>query len=342
MLRATCSFYPAPLTGCLLLVACSGQPAAATGGSSAGGSSAGGVGDGAAGGLPAGGGARGGTTGASGSGGAADAADGGSAAGGGGALGGMTASGGVGAGGAGAGGGTAAGGDGAAGGGGAGGAGPAIDFAAWALQLPIGSGTSPTTISSKQLLAGFSNAYFYVAADGGQAFMDPAMGITTSGSQHCRTEMREQTPGAGNAAWASSGTNTLSVEGKVVKLGGGSVAVAQVFNSDDSIPLCELQYTSGHKFSLLYEEAKGGGSSTDLKTPVALDTRYSFSLALSAGQLSVTINGQQVYSHTPSAGILSKKFYFKVGNYDQSTSAGTPDTTPYSVVEAYKVDVVHL
>ena len=249
----------------------------------------------------------------------------------------------VGGGGA-SGGGGAGGSAGAGGGAGVGGAavnpGP-IDFARWVLQLPIGSGTSPTTISSAQLLAGFSNEYFYAADDGGQMYMDPATGITTSGSTHCRTEMREQTPGAGNAAWASSGTNTMTVEGKVVKLGGGSVAVAQVFNSDDSIPLCELQYTSGHKFSLFYEEAKGGGSSTDLKTPVALDTRYTFSLALSAGVLSVTINGKQVYTHTPSAGILSNKFYFKFGNYDQSTSAGTPSKTPYSIVEAYKVDVVH-
>ncbi len=216
-----------------------------------------------------------------------------------------------------------------------------IDFRSWVLQLPIGSGTSPTTVSSVELLAGFSNAYFYVADDGGQAYMDPATGITTGGSKHCRTEMREQTPGAGNAGWASSGTNTMTVEGKVVMLGGGSVTVAQVFNSDASIPLCELEYTSRHDFSLLYEESKGGGSSTDLKTPVALGARYTFSLALSAGELSVTINGKQVYTHTPSAGVLGNKFYFKFGNYDQSSSAGTPSKTPYSIVEAYKVDVVH-
>jgi len=217
-----------------------------------------------------------------------------------------------------------------------------IDFAQWTLQLPIGTGTSPTTISSMQLLAGFSNEYFYRADDGGQMYMDPATGITTSGSTRCRTEMREQVPGAGSAGWASSGTNTMTVEGKVVKMGGGSITVAQVFNADDSIPLGELQYTSGHKFTLFYEESKGGGGSpTDLKTSVALNTRYTFSLALSAGQLSVTINGKQVYTHTPSAGILSNKFYFKFGNYDQSTSAGTPSKTPYSIVEAYKVDVVH-
>jgi hypothetical protein len=37
----------------------------------------------------------------------------------------------------------------------------AIDLSIWSLQLPIGTGTSPTTISPQQLLAGFSNDYFY-------------------------------------------------------------------------------------------------------------------------------------------------------------------------------------
>jgi len=38
---------------------------------------------------------------------------------------------------------------------------------------------------------------------------------------------------------------------------------------------------------------------------------------------------------------LQARLYFKVGNCDQSSTAGTPSTTPYSIVEAYKVDVVH-
>jgi hypothetical protein len=47
-----------------------------------------------------------------------------------------------------------------------------IDFSIWSLQEPSGSGTSPTTISPSQLVAGYSDAYFHKAADGGQVFMD--------------------------------------------------------------------------------------------------------------------------------------------------------------------------
>jgi hypothetical protein len=231
------------------------------------------------------------------------------------------------------------------GGGGAGGGMPTptgpIDFRYWVLQLPTGSGTSPDTVSSAELLAGFQNEYFYPTEGDGRAFMDPKQGVTTSGSTRCRSELREQDPAGGNAAWPSSGSHTLTVEGAVTKLGGGNIAVAQLFNRSDSIPLGELQYSTGHRFSLWYQEAKGSGNSTDLKTSIELGAKYTFELAMTDGTFTVAINGKQVYSHRPSSGILDNEFYFKVGNYDQSTSAGTPSTTPYSIVEAYEVDVVH-
>jgi hypothetical protein len=226
-----------------------------------------------------------------------------------------------------------------AGNGGAGGGTPMpIDYSIWVLQLPTGSGTSPTTISSAKLLAGYSDAYFYPAADGGQTFMDPPTGVTTSGSTRCRTEMRESGANGGQAAWPSTGTNTMTVTGKVVK--GSSVTVAQVFDGAGGNTLCELQF-NGKGFSLLYEESKGAGNSVGLNAPVALNAKYTFTLSLSSGVLAVTINGKQVYTHTPGAGTQASKFYFKVGNYDQGTSAGPVSTTAHSVVENYSVEVVH-
>src|ERR1700729_1269900 len=42
-----------------------------------------------------------------------------------------------------------------------------IDLSMWYLELPTGTGTSPTTILASQLAAGFSDEYFYRGADGG-------------------------------------------------------------------------------------------------------------------------------------------------------------------------------
>jgi hypothetical protein len=220
-----------------------------------------------------------------------------------------------------------------------------INLSMWYLELPTGSGTSPTTIPGSQLAAGFSDAYFYRAADGGQIFMDPATGITTPGSVHCRTELHEEDSSGQGADWASSGTNTMTVSGTVLQVGGGSsgdVTIAQVFNDTDSITLSELQYNVGRGgLELFYEEAKGNGGETDLKTPISLGSRYTFILDFSKGVLTVTVNGKQVYSHKPSSAVSGNQFFFKVGNYDQTASAGPISTTPYTVVEDYSVDVVH-
>jgi hypothetical protein len=216
-----------------------------------------------------------------------------------------------------------------------------IDFRIWSLQLPTGSGTSPTTISSSQLLAGYTSPYFYKATDGGYMFMSPQAGVTTPGSQHTRTEMRENSPGGGQASWPSTGTNEMSVTGKVHKVG-GTVAIGQLFIGTDSIPLCELFYIgSTNQFQLLYEEAKGAGENIKLNTGTPLNTMYTFKLALNNGQLIVTINDKVAYTRRPGAGTLGKRFYFKVGNYEQRSVRGTPTTTPFTVVQVYKAEVVH-
>ncbi len=214
-----------------------------------------------------------------------------------------------------------------------------IDYSIWQLQLPTGSGSSPNTVSPSKLLTGYRDPYFYLSPDdGGQMFMDPPTGITTSGSTHCRTELRELTPAGRQAAWQTTGTNTMTVTGKVVK--GSGVTVAQVFDGGGGNTLCELQFNA-NGFGLFYEESKGSGVTNPLNAPAALNMKYTFTLSLSKGVLSVTINGKQVYTHTPSAGTSKSTFYFKVGNYDQNTSAGPISATAHSIVENYSVVVVH-
>ncbi len=218
-----------------------------------------------------------------------------------------------------------------------------IDYSVWELQEPDGSGTSPNVVSTAQLVSGYSDAYFYLTQTG-QAFMDPATGITTSGSLHPRCELREMASGA-PAAWSPTGSNTLAVSGEVLQLGGGSsgkTTVGQVFNSTASIPLCELIYSASlGGFEVLYEQSKGAGTYVNLNVPVGLDTPYSFVLALSNGALSVTLNGSVVYTATPSAATLSDSFYFKCGDYDQTAVAGAVTTTAYTIVEDDAIVVTH-
>lgn len=217
-----------------------------------------------------------------------------------------------------------------------------IDYHIWSLQQPDGS-----TISSSTLVSGYSSKYFYAASDGGQAFMDPKTGSTTSGSSHPRSEMREQTTSGSNAAWSWNGTNTMTNQAAVTLQGGGSsgaTTIGQIFNSTDSIPLVELEYTAtpnskGGNFKILYEEAKGAGTYTDLSTKAALGSKFTYQMSLSGGVATVSINGSQVFSKKPS--FSGKTFYFKCGDYDQTAISGSVSTTPYTIVELYSVSVVH-
>ena len=156
--------------------------------------------------------------------------------------------------------------------------------------------------------------------------------------------MRESTSSGGQAAWASTGTNTLTVRMKVLKVGNnGSVCIGQVFNGTDSITLGELQYNgSSHRLEMFYEEAKGKGEPmADTGVSVALNTEFTYELALSAGTLTAKINGKQVYSRRPTASTLKKKFYFKYGAYDQSATKGTPTTAVFTQVSVYSASLTH-
>jgi hypothetical protein len=168
--------------------------------------------------------------------------------------------------------------------------------------------------------------------------MDTMTGLTTTGSVHPRCELREKT------TWLANGENTLTVSGHVAQIGGdgsGSTTVGQVYNADDSIPLAELIYLGSGKFEVLYEETKGGGTYTPTTASAALGTDYTYELSLSAGKLTVTIDGAVVFSKTPSVAVANNNFYFKAGDYDQTAKAGTVSTVPYTIVENSKIQIVH-
>ena len=166
-------------------------------------------------------------------------------------------------------------------------------------------------------------------------FADPSFGITTSGSAHCRTEMREI------ATFKASGSNSITVIGKITK-GASGITIGPVFNDDDSIPLAELEYTGGD-FGVLYEEKKGGGKMYTLNGSVGIGQQYSYTLSLTKGVLKITTSTGGSFTKTPSSAVSGNRFYFKVGNYDQkSTGSKTSvSSTIRSIVEVSKISVSH-
>jgi hypothetical protein len=200
-----------------------------------------------------------------------------------------------------------------------------------------------TSISASKLagVGGYSDPnYFYTdKTDGAMTFMDPQTGITTSGSQHCRTELHE------GVNWSAIGTNILTVTGDVVQLGGGSgghTTVGQVFDANTSKPLGELQFNGNGSMGLYLESSSSGGSGNTYSLgSQSIGKQYTYSLSLTGSTLTVTVNGAKS-TYTADKSFNGAQFYFKCGNYDQTATAGTPSTKPYTVVKVYALNIQHL
>jgi len=211
-----------------------------------------------------------------------------------------------------------------------------FDLGGYTLQLPTGTQGKVDTVSGSSLESGYSNPpYFYSGSDGAMVMMDPRTGVTTSGSQHPRTELRE------NATWTTGGTNLLDANVAVTKVP-GNTAIAQIFQgTGPSKPLCELQYGSNGNVKLFLELTNEGGSSTTTTiTNVPLGQKFTYQLKLSGKTITVKVNST-TKTFTMDDSFVGEKFYFKAGNYDQTATAGTPQTTDGTVVKFYSLKITH-
>lgn len=212
-----------------------------------------------------------------------------------------------------------------------------FNLSPYTLQLPTGSSGNVDTKSGSQLEAGYTNQYYFYtdSNDGAMVMMDPQVGWTTSGSQHPRVEFRE------NATWTTGGTNVLDATLKVTKVP-SNTAIAQIFQgSGPSKPLCELQYSASGTVKLFLEDTNQGGSgSTTTITTVPLGTQFSYQMSLKGSTITVKVNGT-TKTFTMDSSFNGESFYFKAGNYDQSATSGSPQTSPGTVVKFYALKITH-
>lgn len=213
-------------------------------------------------------------------------------------------------------------------------------LAGWQLQLPSGTTGMPDIILGPQLAGagGFTSLYFQTdKSDGAMTFMDPTTGVTTSGSAHPRSELREVTAG-----WSTAGTNIETVTLAVTEVP-DHVTIGQIFQAAPapSKPLLELQYVKGGTLQVLLEDTNQGGTSKLHPVGSVVDgAKLTYALSLTGTTIEVTINGKESSFSLPPS-FVGESFYFKCGDYDQTAVAGTPGTTPGTVVKVYALAVVH-
>ena len=227
-----------------------------------------------------------------------------------------------------------------------------FDLSHWKLQLPTiggvltGTGGSVDSIQPSALAAGFTNDYLYTAADGAMAFWVPDNGSTTSGSDHPRSELREQlVAGNDNTNWTVYGTHLLSAQCKVLQVPAdtGKVCIGQI-HEPNTRP--DGSASVGNEHMIMFDlpnkkiyanvNLDGGQSSTFSTTfisgsSVALSNTVNYTMSVTNGVLTISVNNMtnawDLLSGTNYQGHVATNWdtasgntvYFKAGDYNQTT-----------------------
>ncbi|TAQ83450.1 hypothetical protein B7494_g8225 [Chlorociboria aeruginascens] len=200
------------------------------------------------------------------------------------------------------------------------------------LQLPIGSAGDPTTITAAKLkgCAGYQDPgkdYFYTDPTDGSVVMkvpgSPSSTgcVTTTNSQHCRTEFREDSP----SSWdPNAAVNRMNASLMVVTADDSSrgTVIGQIHMdaSASTKPVVEIYINKSGVISAGVESTRKGGDEV-FKTldTVPLNQRFSYEVRYEGSVLSIGINGGTLKTLN-ATGLDTPLSYFKAGNYNQGES----------------------
>lgn len=213
-----------------------------------------------------------------------------------------------------------------------------LNLTNWKIQLPIGKSEHPTEVKQPKLATYAKSPWFTVTSScDGVQFRASVNGVTTSGSNHPRSELREmKNNGADAASWSSSsGTHTMIISQSINNLPADKpqVIAGQIHDANEDISVFRLEGTN------LYV-TEGNNSHHKLVTSSYVPgTRFEATFVVSGGQIKAYYNG--VLQTT-----ISKRFsgaYFKAGAYPQDNcdSSSPCDSGNFGQVTIYKLTVTH-
>jgi LysM repeat protein len=223
-----------------------------------------------------------------------------------------------------------------------------IDYNIWTLDLPTGK-----ILSSGDLKQQLYNGWWYpgtAAFEGYDMFQTPQQGAGEKefGSIHTRSELREIIPGSGdrsgswgtNANWGRLGYHKMVTEVKVDRI---NYNPRGDYATQSYTCIGQLWGASGGKsamFSLMYIDAKPGESSFRMRSPdtkgvityapvhIPVGKAFIVTYECIGGTLRIWVESKEanivktkIYDGSLANPADSNSYYFKVGNYDQSSDA---------------------
>ncbi|MCL2288598.1 MAG: polysaccharide lyase family 7 protein [Candidatus Bathyarchaeota archaeon] len=248
-----------------------------------------------------------------------------------------------------------------------------IDYNIWTLNMPTGS-----ILSSGDLKKQFYNSWWYPGVgefEGYTMFQTPQKGAgeKTFGSQYTRCELREIIPGSGdqsgswgtNACWGRLGYHKMVTEVKALVINDnprgdyaskGYTCIGQVWGYSNGQPaMFELFYMNAKPgestFRIRHAQTDGIITYTSASLHIPIGIGFTVTYECIAGTLRVWVESQEanisktiIYEDMlPNPD--GNSYYFKVGNYDQSSDAKgdkTPDPKDVHTVIGFKsISVEH-
>jgi Alginate lyase/F5/8 type C domain len=213
-----------------------------------------------------------------------------------------------------------------------------LNLTNWYLGLPIGADEDPTDITQPRLATYSIDPWFVKTADcTGVRFRAAVNGVTTSGSNYPRSELREMTDsGTTKAAWSNtSGTHTMVIRQAITALPNTKphVVAGQIHDGSDDVTVFRLE---GSSLYITNGDTPHHKLVTSNYTP---GTEFEAKFVASGGQVKAYYNG--VLQTT-----ISKSFsgaYFKAGAYTQAncTNSSPCSTTNYGEVVIRGLTVTH-
>lgn len=209
-----------------------------------------------------------------------------------------------------------------------------LDLRNWYLTLPTGRPRVPDTVEQPEL-ATYSSTYFRLdATRDGVVFTADAGGVTTSGSDYPRSELREMN-GDHHASWSNtSGTHTLRVRQAVTELPPvkSQVVTAQIHDAQSDVMEVRLQGTR------LIAQYDNGRSAATLDPAYRLGTVYDLRIVAAVGRVAVFYNGVQKADVAASG----SGWYFKSGSYVQTNTGKGDQPGAVARVVLYQLQVTHV
>jgi hypothetical protein len=210
----------------------------------------------------------------------------------------------------------------------------------WKLTLPSGPSEHPTELTGAALIAASIPATFWADPDGSAHFRAPVTGVTTSGSDNPRCELREMLGGS-LASWSSTDgkTHTMVIDQAVIRLpnprseGTAAVVAGQIHDAKNDISVFRVEQgkvwvTKGNDTHFAVADSA-----------YVLGTRFRAMFVVTNDVVSAYYNGKLVVSFP----LKGSGWYFRAGAYVQANAGNSKPAvaTNYGETAIYSVTVAH-